>query len=74
MKIENLRVGQEYKNWKALCEVLEVEPKDASRKQKQERDFAQYFRWEKQGQRIKVVEIYDEPIEREDGRKNRSKK
>lgn len=69
MNLENLTVGTTYKNWKALCETLEVEPKSGSYKQKQERDFKQFFNWEKQGQKITVTEIYDSPREREDGRK-----
>lgn len=70
MKIENLKVGTTYKNWKALCEALEVEAKSASYKQKQERDFKQYFNWEKQGQKITITEIYSAVQEREDGRKD----
>ena len=73
MKIENLTVGTTYKNWKALCEALEVEPKSGSYKQKQERDFKQYFNWEKQGQKITVTEIYNEVQEREDKRKDNGK-
>ena len=69
MKIENITVGATYKNWKALCEVLGVEPKSGSYKQKQERDFKQYFNWEKNGQKITITEIYDTVQEREDGRK-----
>ena len=68
MKIENLKVGETYKNWKALCEILEVEPKSGSYKQKQERDFKQYFDWTKQGQKITITEIYNEVQEREDKR------
>ena len=67
MKIENLVIGEPYKNWKALCEALEVEPKSGSYKQKQERDFKQYFDWEKQGQKIIITEIYNEVQERKDG-------
>lgn len=68
MNINNIKVGDTYKNWKALCEALGVEPKSASYKAKQERDFKQYFNWEKQGQKITITEIYDTPKEREDGR------
>ena len=68
MKIENITVGATYKNWKALCEVLGVEPKSGSYKQKQERDFKQYFNWEKNGQKITITEIYEVVQEREDGR------
>lgn len=69
MKIENLTVGTTYKNWKALCEVLEVEPKPSGNsRDAQAKDFKQYFNWEKQGQKITVTEIYNTVQEREPGR------
>ena len=68
MNINNIKLGETYKNWKALCEVLGVEPKSASYKAKQERDFKQYFDWTKEGQKITITEIYKEKQERLDGR------
>ena len=73
MNIINLTVGHTYKNWKELCSVLCVEPKSQSYKAKQEKEFRCYFNWEKQGQKITVTEIYDEPKEKEDGRKKVNK-
>lgn len=74
MKIENLEVGKTYKNWKVLCEALEVEPKPSGKARKpQEKDFKQYFNWTKEGQQITITEIYSEIQEREDGRKKSTK-
>ena len=71
MKIEKLTVGETYKNWKALCEVLEVKAKPSGNsRDAQARDFKQYFDWTKQGQKITITEIYDTVQEREDGRKD----
>ena len=62
MKIENLEIGMELKNWKALCELLGVEPKiSGNAKKSQEKDFRQYFDWIKQGQRIIITEIKNCP-------------
>ena len=58
MKIENLEIGMELKNWKALCETIEVEPKTSGNaKKSQEKEFKEYFDWTKQGQRIIITEI-----------------
>lgn len=73
MKINNLKVGNTYKNWKELCATLEVEPKSHSYKVKQEKEFKCYFDWEKQGQKITITEIYEVPKEKEDGRKMNGK-
>lgn len=58
MKIENLKVGMEFKNWNYLCEALEVQPKPSGKARKpQEKEFKKYFDWTKQGQRITITEI-----------------
>ena len=69
MNIENLVVGTTYKNWGVLCEVLGVESKTGNSKPAQKKEFARYFSWEKQGQKITITEIYEEPKEKIDGRK-----
>lgn len=69
MKINNLKVGMIYKNWKELCKILDVEPKSQGYKRHQEKEFKRYFTWEKQGQKITITEIFDVPKPKEDGRK-----
>ena len=69
ININNLKVGHTYKNWKELCVTLGVEPKSHSYKVKQEKEFKRYFSWTKQGQKITIVEIFETPKEKEDGRK-----
>ena len=74
MNIANLTVGYAYKNWKELCATLSVEPKPSGKARKpQEKEFKRYFNWEKQGQKITITEIYDEPKEKEDGRRKSTK-
>ena len=58
MKIENLQVGMEFKNWNYLCETLGVEPRPSGKARKpQEKEFKKYFDWTKQGQKIIITEI-----------------
>lgn len=73
MYIEKLEVGQTYKNWKVLCETLGEEIKSGSGKKFQVKEFSRYFSWSKEGQKITITEIYDEPKEKIDGRKQNGK-
>ena len=70
MRVENIVEGRVFKNWKALCEVLEVEPKSHSYRVKQEREFRCYFNWIKEGHKIIITEVNEEPMKKEDGRSN----
>ena len=69
MRLENIKEGSVFKNWKVLCEVLDVEPKSDGYRAKQEREFKCYFNWEKEGRKIIITEVYDQPKEKEDGRR-----
>ena len=68
MNIKNLETTT-YKNYKVICEVLGVEPKKGDSKKAQLKVFKQYFNWENQGQKWIVTEIYEQPQEKQDGRK-----
>lgn len=66
-----LEVGQVIKNYKVLCDILgEPQFHSGNNQQKcQLRRFERYFRWEKTGQKYVILDIYDEPLSKEDGRK-----
>lgn len=69
MKIENLKVGQVLKNYKALCEVLEIEPKTVGKaKGIQEKEIKQYINYHKEGHKIIIDEIYQKVVEKVDKR------
>ena len=72
MKIENLKVGQIVKNYKELCEILNVEArKSGSNSHKaQLKDFNRYFEFEKQGHKYIIKNIYDKPKDKIDNRSN----
>lgn len=69
MNINNLEMTT-YKNYKVVCEVLGVEPKKGDSKKAQLKVFKQYFNWENQGQKWIITEIYEQPQEKQDGRKD----
>lgn len=69
MNIDNLQIGQEIKNYKILCELFEEPTKDGGKsKEYQLKDFQRYFRFHKEGRKFIITEIYDSPLEKEDGR------
>lgn len=70
MKIENLEVGKEFKNYKKMCECIEVQPKPSGHsRDAQIKTFKQHFNFKTQGQKCIITEIYSEVKEKQDGRK-----
>lgn len=71
MNIENLRglVGTEVKNYEKMCEILKEPVKSGGRNQRlQQADWKRYFDFEKKGHKFHIVEIYDSPLDKQDGR------
>lgn len=69
MKISNLHVGQELKNFKVLCgEVGCTVPKSGKAKEIITKELARYIKWTKEGRKITITEIYSEPKEKVDSR------
>lgn len=60
MKIENLRVGMEIKNYKELCKVLELK-ETTGRGRKNQLDWIQdYVKYKKKGHRFMILDIYND--------------
>lgn len=72
MKIEKLKSGMILKNYKELCNVLEVLPKKTGSNsyKSQLKEFERYFKHHKQGHKIVIDEIYKEVIPKVDNRNN----
>ena len=72
MKIDNLKVGKVIKNYKSLCEILEIEAKNSGSNshKAQLKEFNRYFEFEKQGHKYIITKIYENPKERIDNRMN----
>lgn len=65
----NIEVGQIVKNYKELCVLLgqKISQGGSSRKA-QLKEFARYFKWERDGQKYIITDIYDTPLSKKDGR------
>lgn len=64
MKVENLTKGLVVKNYKVLCELLEVEKKAGGKsKSIQMEDWERYFVYHKEGHKFVIDEIYETPLE-----------
>lgn len=70
MKIENLRVGMELKNYKELCKALELDIKTGVAKKNQMKWIGEYVKLKKKGYRLIVEEIYSTDVAaQKDGRR-----
>lgn len=58
-----IKVGEVYKNYKALCEQLGVEHKGGNSKIAHEKSWERYFKYVKEGHKIEIVKIHPTPME-----------
>ncbi|HEX9061249.1 MAG TPA: hypothetical protein VF941_13805 [Clostridia bacterium] len=65
LKTKKLKIGQII-NYKDLCKLLKEKPK--TNRQLQLKDWERYFKYEKDGQKYIIKEIYKEPITKVDNR------
>ena len=63
MNIKKLRKGQVVKNYKVLCSLLEEPELKADSKKAQLKKFSLYFRYNRDGQKYCIEEIYEKPKE-----------
>lgn len=68
MNLNNINNGDIFKNWKAFCEAVEIECKKSNNRKGDERKLSSLCEWHKEGQKVIIDKIYDEPKEIEDGR------
>lgn len=61
----NLIPGQVYDTYTALCAALNKEPARGNSKIKQLRDFDRYFKYEQDGRKYIIKEVYKEPLPEE---------
>lgn len=59
VKVNNLQVNQIYENYIKMCEVLEEPIKSGRSRTSQIENWARYFKWERIGNKYKILEIYD---------------
>lgn len=70
MKIINLEQGQILKNYKELCEVLEIKVNTGKSKILQLKELERFVSYSKQGNKFIINEIYATPKEKIDNRKD----
>ena len=68
MNIGNLKEGMVVKNYKKLCKLLEIEVKSGNTKISQMKELETFCSFHRNGQKIIIDKIYDNPIPKEDGR------
>ncbi len=68
MKIENLQENMVIKNYKELCSLLETKSLAGNSKKAQLKELETYVKYEKQGNKFIIKEIYKEQKIKEDGR------
>src|SRR3712207_8896230 len=74
MDINNLKVGEEFKNYKALCNKLNIVVANGGRNLKlQKQELKRYFDWITESRKIIITEIYPETKPKVDNRKNNGK-
>lgn len=61
MNIKNLEVGQKIKNYKHLCEILEIAPSKGNGREYQIKRLENYVKFHKEGHKFIIDEIYDNP-------------
>jgi hypothetical protein len=70
LNIENLNTGEIFKNYKHLCEVLEMEVKNGAKgKQYQLKELERFCKLKKEGRRFIIEEVYESPLPKTDERK-----
>lgn len=64
-----IQVGQVIKNYKELCKLLgQRVTTGGSTRNAQLKEFARYFKWEREGQKYIIIHIYNEPLPKLDKR------
>ena len=66
--MNKLELGQVFKNYKAVCEWLNVTPTTGTAKMAQIKEFERYCKYHKEGQKFIIDEVYKTPHEKIDNR------
>lgn len=69
MNINNLSVGQVIKNYKTMCEILEIKSTGGNAKKLQLKELERFVQYHKEGQKIIIDKIYEEPLPIENNRR-----
>lgn len=62
--MDKLEEGQIFKNYKAVCEWLEVNPAEGNSKKAHITEFERYCKYHKEGQKFVIDEVYNIPLDK----------
>ena len=63
-------IGHSIKNYKEMCNILGEDKKNGGKsKVAQLKEWERYFKYQREGHKFKIIEIYDEVLPKKDGRK-----
>lgn len=74
MKFEKLKRGMEFKNYKALCEFLDIKPTTGKSRQLFMEELGRYVEFHKVGNKIVIDEVLKVVVKKVDKRKDPAKK
>jgi hypothetical protein len=66
MNLSKLEKGFKYKNYKQLCQILNEKPRTGNAKIAQLKEWERYFSYEKEGNKMIITEIFEQPKEKKD--------
>ena len=70
MRVENLHEGQIIKNYKELCDILEIKARNGKGRILNHKEFDRHFSYDKDGHKYIITNIYKVPKDRIDNRSN----
>lgn len=62
IKIENIKPGDRFKNYKEFCKALEITPKTSSSKEAQLKRISRYLKFHTYGREHIIDEVYEKPL------------
>lgn len=62
LNLSNIKEGNTYKNYKIICDELEVKQLAGNSKKSQIKEWERYFRYDKNGHSFTITHVYDKPL------------
>lgn len=70
IKLDNIKVGDVFKNYPTLCAALGVKEKKGGSRTYHLIDLERYFKWDKDGNKFIITHVFEDAIEKIDNRGN----
>ena len=73
MNLENIKIGDVFANYPAICSALSEPEKRGSPKNRQIASWERFLKFERQGHKFIILEIFSTPVVKTDGRSKGNK-